>query len=157
MKVSRLIVAGCLLCAAPLVQACDVKHQGDCGGESFKALDKNGDGAVSRKEFEAFHGALFRKMDNNGDGKLVPQELEAVHENKVDKCDVSFDQRFDEVDINNDGALDKDEAEIGMPMLFKHFDEVDANGDGKFSKEELSGYMKKMHEKRGEPMMKPDR
>ena len=50
---SGMIVAGCLLCAAPLVQACDVKHRGECGGESFKALDKNGDGVISKKEFLA--------------------------------------------------------------------------------------------------------
>ena len=153
---SRLIFTGCLLCAAPLVQACDVKNQGECGGESFKKLDKNGDGAISKKEFLAFHEALFNKMDANKDGKLSPEEMGAAHEAPKDKCDVSFDQRFDEVDINHDGALSKDEAEIGMPMLFRHFDEIDANKDGKFSKEELTGYMKKMHEKRGEPMMKRD-
>ncbi|MBU1426877.1 MAG: hypothetical protein KKH12_02005 [Gammaproteobacteria bacterium] len=149
---SRMIVAGCLLCAAPLVQACDVKN-GECGGESFEALDKNADGAISQKEFEAFHGALFRKMDKSGDGKLTRQELDGVHEKMADKCDVSFDKRFDEVDIDNDGGLSKDEAEIGMPYLFKRFDKIDANKDGKFSKEEVTGYMKKMHEKRGEPMM----
>ena len=153
---SRMIVAGCLLCAAPLVQACDVKN-GECGGESFKALDKNADGAISQKEFVAFHSALFKKMDKNGDGKLTQQELDGVHEKMADKCDVSFDKRFDENDINSDGALDKDEVEIGMPMLFRHFDEIDANRDGKFSKEEVIGHMKKMHEKRGEPMMKRDR
>jgi Ca2+-binding EF-hand superfamily protein len=77
----------------------------------------------------------------------------------MEKCDVRPDSRFDEVDINHDGALSKDEAEIGMPMLFKHFDEVDANKDGKISKDELNDYMQKMHEKmhgkRGEGMMKP--
>jgi Ca2+-binding EF-hand superfamily protein len=86
-------------------------------------------------------------MDANKDGKLSPQEMEGAHESKQDECDVSFDQRFDEVDINHDGGLSKDEAEIGMPMLFKHFDEIDANKDGKISKDEIVANMKKMHHK----------
>jgi Ca2+-binding EF-hand superfamily protein len=148
---SRMIVAGCLLCTAPLVLACDMEHHGECAGESFKAMDKNGDGVISKKEFLAFHEALFKKMDANHDGKLTPEEMEGAHESThaamKDDCDVSFDQRFDEVDINHDGGLSKDEAEIGMPMLFKHFDEIDTNKDGKITKEEIAVSMKKMHHK----------
>jgi Ca2+-binding EF-hand superfamily protein len=86
-------------------------------------------------------------MDANHDGKLTPQELDGAHEGKKDECDTSFDDRFDEVDINHDGLLSKDEAEIGMPMLFKHFDEIDSNKDGKLSKEEIVANMRKMHHK----------
>ncbi len=142
-----IIVAGCLLCAAPLVQACDPQHHGECAGEMFKQMDKNGDGTVSKKEFEAFHAARFKELDANKDGKLVLDEMEAGHHAKMQEpCDVSFDQRFDESDINHDGALSKDEAEIGMPMLFAHFDKFDTNKDGKISKDELAASMKKMHE-----------
>ena len=96
MKVfSKLIMAGCLVCAAPLVLACDMEQHGERGGESFKALDKNGDGVISKKEFLAFHEALFNKMDANHDGKLTQEELGGAHESKQDECDVSFDQRFD--------------------------------------------------------------
>ena len=145
---SKLFVAACLLCAAPLVLACDPKHRGECDGEMFKQMDKNGDGAISKKEFEAFHNALFKEMDANKDGKLTPEEMDAEHHSKMQEpCEVSFDQRFDESDINHDGALSKDEAEIGMPMLFAHFDELDTNKDGKISKEELAASVKKMHEK----------
>ncbi len=157
--VYKLIVAGCLLCAAPLVPACDMRHQSEGDGESFEALDKNGDGAISKKEFDAFHSALFRKMDKNKDGKLSQEELEAARGGNKDKCDVSFDERFNEVDINHDGALSKDEAEIGMPMLFAHFDQIDANKDGKITKEEIAADMKKMHEnmheRRGIEKMSP--
>jgi Ca2+-binding EF-hand superfamily protein len=173
MKVfSKLILAGSLACAAPLVQACDVKHHGECGGSMFKEMDKNGDGAISKKEFDAYHSAQFKKLDLNHDGKITPEEMDAMHEKMADKCDVKsdkghegFDERFDETDINHDGALSKDEAEIGMPMLFKHFDEIDANKDGKITKEEVADSMKKMHEhmhmndmqeKQGEGMMKRD-
>jgi hypothetical protein len=163
---SKLIVAGCLVCATPLVQACDMKHEGAAGGMFFEEMDKNGDGAVSKKEFDAFHSAHFKEMDTNKDGKITREEMDAAHQKMADKCkvpdkcDVGYDTRFDEVDINHDGGLSKDEAEIGMPMLFKHFDEIDTNKDGKIGKEELSDYMKKMHDKmhgkHGEGMMKRD-
>jgi Ca2+-binding EF-hand superfamily protein len=86
-------------------------------------------------------------MDTNKDGKVTREEMDAEHKKMADKCDVSYETRFDEVDINHDGGLSRDEAEIGMPMLFKHFDEVDTNKDGKISKGELNDYMQKMHDK----------
>lgn len=147
MKVfSGLIAAGCLVCAAPLVQACDVRHHGADGGMLLQEMDKNGDGAISKKEFDAFHNAYFKELDANHDGKITQDEMGAIHKKTADKCDVSFDSRFDESDINNDGVLSKDEAEIGMPMLFARFDEIDTNKDGKISKEEMTAGMKKMHE-----------
>lgn len=171
--ISAVIVAGALACAAPLVQACDMNREGCSGGHSLKDMDKNADGAVTRKEFDAYHGAYFKDMDANHDGKLTQIEMDAGHGTLADKCKVkmkdkcdvkgdrggqSFDSRFDEVDINDDGALSKDEAEIGMPMLFKHFDEIDTGKDGKIGKDEIGEYMKgmhsKMHGKPGEGMMK---
>jgi len=160
MKVfSGLIVAGCLFCAAPLVQACDVQHRDGCDSDMFKQMDKNGDGAISKKEFDAFHNAQFREMDANKDGKITLEEMDAEHYKMKEPCKVGFDERFDESDINHDGALSKDEAETGMPMLFAHFDEIDTNRDGKISKDELAASMKKMHEhheKRDIEMMKRD-
>ncbi len=144
---SKLIVAGCLLCAAPLVQACDVKHRGECAGGMFKEMDKNGDGAISKKEFDAFHSAHFKELDTNKDGKITQDELDAVHDKMMERGKERFQDRFDATDINHDGALSKDEAEIGMPMLFAHFDEIDTNKDGKISKEEVAAYMKTMHER----------
>jgi len=159
-KLSKLIMAGCLVCAAPLVLACDMGQPGAAGGMFFKDMDKNGDGAISKQEFDAFHSAHFKAMDANKDGKVTQDEMDAAHKKMMEKCDVRPDSRFDEVDVNHDGALSKDEVEIGMPMLFKHFDEVDTNKDGKISKDELNDYMQKMHEKmhgkRGEGMMKRD-
>lgn len=144
---SKLIVAGCLVCAAPLVQACDAKYCGGCGGGYFKNMDTNNDGAISRKEFDAFHSQHFKDMDSNKDGKISQDEMEGLHGRMMGKGPMMFDQRFDETDINHDGALSKDEAEIGMPMIFAHFDEYDANKDGKVSKDEVAASMKQMHEK----------
>jgi Ca2+-binding EF-hand superfamily protein len=157
---SKLIVAGCLVCAAPLVQACegkpcDPKH--GAAGWYFSEMDKNGDGAVSRKEFDAFHAARFKELDANHDGKITQDEIDAAHRRMAERGKARFYQRFEESDINHDGALSKDEAEIGMPMVFAHFEEFDANKDGKITKDELVEGMKKLHEqvqqRRGEKMM----
>ena len=155
---SKLFVASCLLCVAPLVQACDVRHHGMQGGMFMQEMDKNGDGTISKKEFDAFHSARFKEMDANHDGKVTQDEMDALHQKMRGQGKERFHQRFEESDINHDGALSKDEAEIGMPMLFAHFDEIDVNKDGKISKEEMAASMKKMHEqmqdKRGPGMMR---
>jgi Ca2+-binding EF-hand superfamily protein len=147
---SSLIIAGCLVCAAPLAQACDPRHHGEHDGMCME-MDKNGDGFVSKKEFDAFHNEHFKALDVNKDGKLSKEELEgapAAHEKRTTKDGRDpFDKRFEESDINHDGALSRDECEIGMPMLFGHFDEFDANKDGKITKQEVMDSMKKMHDK----------
>ncbi len=138
----KLIIAGSLVCTATLAQACDVKQQ---GVTYFQEMDKNGDGAISKKEFDTYHKAHFSEMDTNKDGKVTQAEMDAAHGKKVEKCNVGLDSRFEKSDINNDGVLSKDEAEIGMPAVFSHFDEFDANKDGKVSSQEMSDFMKKMH------------
>ena len=148
--VFKLIVAGCLVGAVPLAQACGGKYCASCGGAYFKEMDKNGDGAISKKEFDAFHSQHFKDMDANKDGKISQDEMGAIHGGMAGKGPMLFDERFDETDINHDGALSRDEAEIGMPMLFAHFDEYDTNKDGKISKDEVAVRMQQMHEKMGD-------
>ncbi|MEQ1533234.1 MAG: EF-hand domain-containing protein [Sideroxydans sp.] len=164
MKVfSTLVVAGCLVCAAPLAQACPSSQHGAHQGPCVAELDTDKDGAVSQVEFNAFHAARFQEMDANKDGKLTEDEMEskmeAKHHGMTEIHQDPFDKRFDEVDINHDGGLSKAEAEIGMPMLFKRFDEIDANKDGKMTKQEVVESMQKMHSKmhgsHGEAKPKP--
>ncbi|MBI5006958.1 MAG: EF-hand domain-containing protein [Nitrosomonadales bacterium] len=143
---STLIVAGCMVCAAPLAQACGMKG-GPQGGWMLEQMDQNKDGAVSKKEFDTFHRDRFKELDANKDGKVTQDEMDAQCKRRVEKCAPRFEDRFDEVDIDHDGLLSKDEAEIGMPMVFAHFDETDTSKDGKISKEEMKEGLKKMHER----------
>ena len=45
--------------------------------EHFKALDTDGDGAVSEAEMQAHHGQMFSKLDADGDGFVTEEELKA--------------------------------------------------------------------------------
>ncbi len=141
----NLVAAGCLLGAVPLAQACGGKYCATGGASYFKEMDKNGDGTISKKEFDAFHSQHFKDMDANKDGKVSQDEMGAMRGRMADRGPGMFEQRFDETDINDDGALSRDEAEIGMPMLFANFDEYDANKDGKISKDEVAARMRHMH------------
>lgn len=141
--IAPLILACGLASAVPLAQACTVQgaHSGFCLDE----MDKNQDGAISKKEFEAFHMARFRELDANKDGKLSEEERLAAIPPKM-APHMPFEQRFDEVDINHDGMLSRDEAEIGMPGLFQRFEVIDADQNGKLSKGEVAAHMRRVHQ-----------
>ncbi|SDG75519.1 EF-hand domain-containing protein [Alloyangia pacifica] len=44
-------------------------------GDMIKQMDANGDGKVTRAEFDANSRAMFTRMDRNGDGVLSGNEL----------------------------------------------------------------------------------
>jgi Ca2+-binding EF-hand superfamily protein len=131
--IPKLMLAACLLGAAPLVLACNGKPCAKCG--MLKQMDKNGAGAVSKKEFNAFHETRFKEIDANKDGKLGDDELGAPRGNMAGMGQM-MDAHFDAADVDHDGGLSKTEA-AQMPMVSANFDELDANKDGKVSKEEL--------------------
>lgn len=67
----------------------DKAHEGRCGMER---IDSDGDGKVSRAEFQAAHpdkAEKFAKIDANGDGFIDEAEKDAHHGDKGDmegKC-----------------------------------------------------------------------
>lgn len=144
--IGSLIVASCTVVAASAVWACEPMHEGQPCGKYFEEMDSNKDGAISKKEFDAFHGKHFKDLDANHDGKLTPDEMEAArphmhgHEHGHMRGDNLINKRFEAADTNHDGALTREEAK-DMPMLSQHFDEIDANKDGKVTQEELKAIM----------------
>ena len=50
---------------------------------------------------------------------------------------------FKSADKNGDGALDKAEAEAGMPKVAEHFATIDADQDGKVTHEELRAHKRR--------------
>lgn len=159
-KFVALIAAGGLMALAQQASACPGKAHGSndacpTGGGMVQQMDKDGDGAVSLKEFNAFHAERFAAMDTNKDGKVTGEELDGLHQGMPGQMKsmhhMSIEQYFDAADANHDGALSREEAEKGMPILFARFDENDANKDGKITKDEVMRDPKPM---RGPGMMR---
>jgi Ca2+-binding EF-hand superfamily protein len=132
------------------VKECDKNMQGQHSGQmenmTFKKLDTNGDGVITKAEFNAFNAKHFKKLDANKDGKLTPEELQGSHQQGAGygSGTTHLDQRFNAADANHDGGLDREEAKE-MPMLSRYFDEVDANKNGKVTRQEYFDAMPLLH------------
>jgi len=117
---------------------------------TFKNVDTNGDGAISKAEFNNYyakHNAKhFKEIDTNKDGKITPEEMQGGQKQDMGHNDgtTHLDKRFNAADANQDGGLDKQEAN-GMPMLNAYFDQVDTNKDGKVTRQEYFDAMPLLH------------
>lgn len=153
-----LIAATGFILSAGLVHAdgekCDSPMHNQSGmmqqGFTFKSVDTNNDGAISKSEFNSYyskHNAKhFKEMDANKDGKITPEEMQGGQKHTAEHSDgtTHLDQRFKAADVNHDGGLDKKEAN-DMPMLNAYFGEVDANHDGKVTRQEYFDAMPLLH------------
>jgi len=160
--IATLAAVSCFALGAGLAQAegdhCDtLMHTSQLHGEmtesTFRELDTNGDGVISKKEFNAFNAKHFKELDTNKDGKLTLQELQGGYGHVAGYADsgtmhsdgtTHLDQRFNAADANHDGGLDREEAK-NMPMLSQYFDEIDTNKDGKVTRQEYFDAMPLLH------------
>lgn len=134
-------------CDSPMHNQSNASQQ---QGIMFKSVDTNGDGAISKAEFNAYYAKHnskhFKEMDANKDGKITPQEMLGSSSQQAENGSATahLDKRFNAADANHDGGLDKKEAG-GMPMLTVYFDQVDANHDGKVTRQEYFEAMPLLH------------
>jgi len=106
-------------------------------GARFGAIDKNGDGKITRDEFGG-PPFLFTRADANGDGVITRDEAEKLPPGPGPggpAAAAAFRQRVLAMDKNDDGKVSKEEF-TGQPGLFARFD---ANKDGVLSRDELPG------------------
>jgi Ca2+-binding EF-hand superfamily protein len=95
------------------------------GGARVLAMDKDGDGKVSRKEFTG-NPAMFDRLDADRDGFL--NKAEAGEAPKV------MLKALREMDANGDGKLSREEFKGSV----ERFDALDADMDGFVSFEEIA-------------------
>lgn len=105
----------------------------------FDTLDKNKDGKLAREELPRHgkrhgHGGpggheRLAKLDTDKDGRISRQEA---------KADPRLAGRFDQMDVNKDGYLDKADRELGRKQhRDAWFAAADGNKDGQLSKAEF--------------------
>ncbi len=115
--------------------------------ERFDQLDSNKDGRLSREEMPRGkhgrrgpgrgHGDAWAKLDANKDGRISRDEA---------KADPRLAERFDTLDVNKDGFLDKADRELRMKQhRDAWFTAADTNKDGQLSKAEFDAAKGPMH------------
>lgn len=103
------------------------------------SVDANQDGIVTRDEANA-HPRLagqFDAVDANKDGQLDPAEMNAHREAMRAQMRAMGQERWAAADKDGDGALTREEAQASMPGIADRFDTLDANHDGKIDRDEM--------------------
>jgi Ca2+-binding EF-hand superfamily protein len=123
----------------------------DKGHGLFDRADKNGDGFVSRVEFNASRAVMFARLDSSGDGSITQEEVDVArkafrerHGNTAGKPPVDQNHAhnkphkghrfFERIDANGDGRVGGAEFAAAGDRVFA---KLDSNGDGQLTKEEM--------------------
>jgi Ca2+-binding EF-hand superfamily protein len=91
----------------------------------FTTMDQDGDGFISRPEFEAERGAVFLAIDRNNSLSLTADEMHLTPE--------AFSQL-----AGGDATVTPDEF-VGSDTT--SFEQIDSSGDKQISYEELRGFV----------------
>lgn len=102
-------------------------------GAGLAAADVDGDGRVTRAEFQALRALGFDRLDADGDGRLTAAEREGAQgrmRGQLDRADSNGDgvvteaeylnqpaRGFDRFDANHDNALDRGELDAMRAAL----------------------------------------
>lgn len=128
-RIARIVLVAAL---APLAVATWAGEMHEKKEAQLHAMDKDGDGRLSRAEVAANERLTkhFDYIDRNGDGYLQDVEVQAQHKSNVYGGMLELtDAKFHETDTDKDGKLTPQEADK-FPQLAKHFGQADDNKDG---------------------------
>lgn len=106
----------------------------------LQQFDTNGDGKISKEEFDAGYAKMFVSIDTNKDGVISPEELAQFPQ--VMQV-LRTQQAFAAMDKNNDGIISKEEfiqfsQARAAERSQQKFARIDTNNDGNISREEFA-------------------
>jgi Ca2+-binding EF-hand superfamily protein len=116
----------------------------------FEMLDADGDGAVTREEFEAAPSRRIAGMDADGDGQVSKAELEAV---MVERAKARAEAMMARIDADGDGAASVEEfekaggSERRERRREKMFERIDVDDDGAVTRAEAEAAWARMAER----------
>ena len=90
-------------------------------------------GGVTMDQFVARQSERIMAADTDGDGKVSRAEMAALANMGARKGEHDPERRFDAMDTNHDGYLDKNEIRAALE---KRFHRMDLNGDGLLTPDE---------------------
>lgn len=81
---------------------------------------------------------------------LSPLTVSVAHagDDRAARLQDAAKQRLRAADSNQDGYIDRAEAEAGLPRVARRFDEIDSDGDGRLASAELDAAVEKMRQAR---------
>ena len=123
-------------------------EQGKAGGQASGAgwdparkgqmmldrFDTNKDGKINLEEFTAAHDARFKAADTNSTGEVTLEQWLETRPGQGYRTDRA-EARFNRLDINNDGVLNREELTSSVERKFAW---MDSNGDGVITQDELA-------------------
>ena len=110
---------------------------------AFDAADRNGDGVISREEFEATRAENFSRRDRNQDGFIDSADLGQRAAARPALAD-GIGRAQQRMDVNGDGKLSKEEFVKGGLDLFER---ADTDGNGSIDAKELQAVRGQVRER----------
>jgi Ca2+-binding EF-hand superfamily protein len=100
-----LLTLGLVICPLAILPS-HAQEAGKTGGlrnkmQNLQKLDTNGDGGISRQEYNAVRAEAFKRLDRNNDGQLSLDEF----------LSDSGDRFFERLDTNKDGIVTREEMQ----------------------------------------------
>ncbi|KAB0685931.1 EF-hand domain-containing protein [Burkholderia territorii] len=90
---------------------------------------------------QAYIDKSFRTIDSNHDGVISRDEWNAFMTQYLEKQQEAFDVAFDATDTNHDGKLSRAELQAANPPLARFFDQIDTHHHGYLTKDDIRGAM----------------